>query len=1096
MVSRATGHLVPRRLWCEHLVNPLGIDAVRPRLSWIVESDRRGEQQTAYQILVAGSEAQLAAGAGDVWDSGKVESGETAEVVYAGTALESRASCHWKVRVWDRDDAVSAWSAPARWTMGLLRPEDWRAQWIGYANVPDRRSVQAEMAQALTFDGCQWLWFPEVTQRYLGDDAAKVAPCTRYFRRTFTLPGEMKIRWAGLVLEVYDEFEVSLNGKPAGRHRRDPDRSVAAWSCDVTRLLAPGRNVLAIEARNTELDLAGVVGKLVVRPEGGAADLVIVTDGFSGGLWDWEPGKVKTPSSWRVADRAHDGWTEAGFDDSAWAAAQPLVDVDHGRGRILPGWRQESPGPLFRKTFELDKPVRSAMVSICGLGYCELRLNGGKVGDAVLDPAFTVYDKRVLYTTYDVTDRLRTGRNTLGVMLGNGWYNMHTRDWWGFNREPWRGRPKLLLELQIVFADGTAETIASDASWQTAAGPVLYDGVHNGEIYDARRERPGWDTPEFVAAGWGRPEPAAPPKGTLRAQTMPPVKVTETLVPVKVTEPNPGVFIFDMGQNFAGWCQLTVAGPAGTKVTLRHGERLAPDGMLDLHTPGGGNLDAYVLQGPFQTDTYILKGGGAEVWEPRFSYHGFRYVEMTGFPGTPTAENLRGRVVHTAFDPAGSFTCSNALFNQIQRMTLWTCRSNFHGYATDCPTREKNGWSGDSHIIAETMLYNFQATAVYEKWMNDFRDAQLESGKIPDMAPPSQWAYERDSGPGWDCTYLFIPWYLYRYCGDRRVLAEHYERFKRYLVYLEGRAEGDLINYGNDDWCPAKTETPVPVTSTLYYYLAVRTVSEAARVLGKAGEAAEYARFAERIRNSFNASFYQGDGIYANGSQAALSGVLYYDMEEPAERKRVLEQLLANIERADWHLDVGFLGNQYLYSALAWNGRNDVACRIATQTTPPSYGDWVRRGATTLWEDWYGLSSLNHFALGSIGAWFYRDLAGLNLDPHEPGFKRFIVRPRPAGDLTWVRAEHQSPHGNIAVSWQIAGGSFTLEVTVPANTTAAIHVPAADAGSVRESGVPATEAEGVRFVRLEDGCAVFEARSGCYRFVSELPPGLPIVPPA
>ena len=448
-MNQATANLVPKRLRCEYLENPLGIDVIRPRLSWIVNSDKRGQRQTAYHVLVSRSEVQLAAGKGDLWDTGKVETDETADIVYAGNRLESCLSCHWKVRVWDLNGTASGWSHTAKWSMGLLRPSDWQAKWLGYTRASDREADQIDPAQALTFDGCQWIWFPEVNQRYLGDDEAKVPLCTRYFRRTFTLPEQTKVQWAGLVLAVFDEFVLYVNGEQVGEGCGKPDLSEPAYTCELTKYFVPGQNVLAVEATHATPSLAGVTGKLIIQMRSGN-EIVVTTDGSCGRRQGLRTIQEQMPGSWRVSNEKTDGWTKAGFNDSDWATAQPLVDVDSAPGRILPGWRQESPSPVFRKIFVLNKPVKSASVYVCGLGYYELRLNGSKVDEHVLDPAFTVYDRRVLYATYDVTDRLRQGRNALGVMLGNGWYNMHTRTFWGFDRESWRGRPKMLLELRIV----------------------------------------------------------------------------------------------------------------------------------------------------------------------------------------------------------------------------------------------------------------------------------------------------------------------------------------------------------------------------------------------------------------------------------------------------------------------------------------------------------------------------------------------------------------------------------------------------------------------------------------------------------------------
>jgi len=794
--------------------------------------------------------------------------------------------------------------------------------------------------------------------------------------------------------------------------------------------------------------------------------------------WD----KDGNPSSW-----AHPGfWSMGILDPAEWKGqwlsyTKPYPTGDKTRETTAPAgkpWAQEAPSPIFRKTFQLKSQAKWATTTICGLGYYELKFNGKKVGDRVLDPVFTRYDKRVLYATYDVTGQLNRAENTIEVALGNGFYNPHAKDVWYFEKSPWRDRPRLLMQLRLEYADGTFETIATDGTWQATTGPLVFDGVRNGEVYDARIAT--------LPFSWAAAEIVAGPKGILRAEMMPPNKVMEKIKPVKLTEPQPGVFVFDLGQNIAGWASLDgIHAPAGTAIRLRYGERIGPDGMLDRKT-----IDTFIQQGPFQTDTYIARGmrPGArpERYEPRFTYHGFRWVEVTGWPGKPTLDNLCGCVVHSAFTPAGSFRCSNALLNTIQRLTLWSYRGNFVGYPTDCPQREKNGWTGDAHLAAEQAMYNWSNTAAYETWMNDFKDEQRPTGELPGIVPTSGWGYQWGNGPAWDSAYVLIPWYLYQYRGDRRVLAEHYDRMKLYVDYLTSRAKSGIVDIGLGDWVPAKTETPVAVTSTGYYYVDALIVSKAARLLGRSSDAGRYADLAERVRQAFCKTFLKPDGTVANGSQTAQSCALYQGLVvDPEVRKRVLDKLVADVEKKNGHLDTGILGAKYLLNSLAANGRADVAWRIATQTTPPSYGDWIRRGATTLWEDWGDGASRNHIMFGDISAWFYKTLAGINLDPERPAFKHIVIRPRPVGDLKWVRAEHESIYGPIRVAWTKEDGRFTLDVTVPVSATATVFVPTSKPGSVIESNRPAATAPGVKFVRAEDGDGVFAIVSGRYRFVAE-----------
>jgi alpha-L-rhamnosidase len=881
--SAALAEMNVARLRCEYLENPLGIDVVRPRLSWTLQSPERGQKQTAYQVLVASSPEALGQDRADLWDSGRVASDRSVHVEYDGKRLASYQACWWKVRAWDKDGKPSAWSDAARWTMGILDPKEWTGKWIGY-----------------------------------------------------TKPYEM-------------------------------------------------------------------------------------------------------PND----------------------------------------WLQKAPSPVFRKAFDLSQPIKSATVSLSGLGFYELHLNGAKVGDHVLDPGFTRYDKRVLYVTYDVTDQLKQGKNAIGVMLGNGWYNTFTRCAWDFKNAPWISEPKMILQLRVVLADGSVHSITSDESWRANTGPVVLDAIRNGQLYDARREMPGWDTANFDDSSWAVPTVVEGPKGTLHAQMAPAIKVTETIKPVSMRQTHPGVWLFDMGQNLAGWAQLRVSGPAGTVISMRYCERL-DGGLPDRHTS-----DPYVFSGPFQNDIYVLKGQGEEVWESKFAYHGFRWVQVSGLPDKPTADTIRARVVHTAFDRIGSFECSNDLLNKIQHLTLWSYRSNFHSIPTDCPHREKNGWTGDAQLAAEQAMYNFENAAGYTKWLDDLYDEQRDDGNLPGIVPTAGWGYAWGNGPAWDSAYVLLPWYLYQYRGDQRILATHYDRLKRYVDFMTTKATDHLVKHGLGDWVPVKTKTPEIVTSSGYYYIDTLIVSQIAALLGKTDDAKRYGELAEAIRQSFNKTLYKGDGIYANGSQTSLSCALYQGFVPADQQAAVMAKLAENVESQDCHLDTGILGAKYLFRTLSQYGRHDLAYRMACQTTAPSYGDWIRRGATTLWEDWGDGSSRNHIMFGDISAWFYQYLAGIQIDPAQPGFKHIVIRPRPVGDLAWVRAKTESSFGPVASAWRKDGPTLTLNVTVPVNTTATVYVPLQHGiDAVTESGKPAQQAEAVKFLRVEDGCGLFEVPAGQYTFES------------
>ena len=879
--------LRPADLRCEYMANPLGVDIASPRLSWKFQSDIRGQKQTAYRILVAGSSKKLAKDIGDIWDTGKVNIDKSIHVAYNGKPLESDKHYYWKVKAWDKDGRASEFSEPALWETGLLTSSDWKGKWIG-----------------------------DATQKQIPADS-----------------------------------------------------------------------------KNT----------------------------------------------------------------------------------------QAQPSPMFRKSFKLKQPVREATLFISGIGYYEARLNGKRVGDHVLDPAFTRYDKRVLYSAYDVTDQLSKGSNAIGVQLANGWYNMHGNAVWEFNKAPWRGSPRMIMQLNVTYTDGNCESISTDNSWKMSTGPFVYDCIRNGEIYDARLEKPGWDTSGFDDSRWEQADEVTAPKGVLHSQMLPPIRVTQTLKAKTIKQPKPRVYVFDFGQNFAGWVKFKVSGPKGTEVTLRHSHGLNDKGLVDL-----GDVGWLVKGNHLQKQVYILNGEGPREYQTNFSYYGFQYVEVSGLPGKPSLSDIEGMVVHTDFETVGKFECSNKLINDIHNLALWSYRSNYHGYPTDCPHREKNGWTGDAHLAAEMGLFNFYQAASYTKWLNDFEDEQQPDGTLPGIIPTSGWGYKWGNGPAWDSAFLLIPWYLYLYCGDTCILETHYDGMKKYLDRMGKWAGKDehIIQYGLSDWAPAKSKTSRDLTSTGYYYADALMISKIAGILGRTDDQKKYAELAASIKLAFNKHFYKGDGIYDTGTQTANSCAVFQQLAEEKEIPRIIEKLVANIKQNDEHLDVGILGAKYLFNTLTENGQHDLAYRIATKTTKPSYGCWLAQGATTMWEHWGGGHSLNHIMFGDIDAWFYKNIAGINYDPENPGFKNVIIRPRPTGDLKWAKAQHCSPYGLIKTGWKIGDNKFYLDVTIPPNSTATVYIPADKIEDITESGKKLSVAECVKFAKTENHTAILNVDSGSYEFIS------------
>ena len=781
-------------------------------------------------------------------------------------------------------------------------------------------------------------------------------------------------------------------------------------------------------------------------------------------VWD----KAGTPSPWSAVATWEMGLLAPAKWDAKWIGQNTNT--------------AEQPLPLLRREFTVSGQVRSARLYIAGLGYAEARLNGAKVGDHHLDPGYTRYDKRVLYVTHDVTAQLHKGVNALGVMLGNGWYNVQTKAAWNFDEAAWRGAPRLLASLQIDYADGHTEVIGTDDQWKCAAGPVLANTIYGGELYDARLEQAGWDTAGFADQAWAAAQLVGAPKGQLVAQALPPIRTDKVLPVAKITEPKPGVFVFDFGQNLSGYAELSVRGPAGTAVHLKYTERLAKDGNVDQK-----DIATHVIRfgsnQVFQTDTYILKGQGKETWHSRFSYYGFQYVEVTGFPGKPTADSLRAVFIHTDVPVAGRFECSNELLNKIWEAGRWSYLGNLQGIPTDCPHREKNGWTGDAHLAAEQAMFNYFPPAFYVKWLNDLDDEQQPDGKLPGIVPTAGWGYKWGNGPAWDNAFILIPYYQYVYYGDVEVFRAHYAGMKRYVDYLASHAKDGIVKLGLNDWAPWKTKTEAGITDTAYFFVDAQVVALAARVLGKTEDAAKYAALAETIKAAFNRKFWHADtGLYDNGSQTALSCALYQGLVPPEQQARVLANLVAAVEKTGGHIDTGILGAKYLLNTLLENGRADVAYRIVSQKDQPSWGWWIAQGATTLWEEWNGSSSRNHIMYGDISAWFYKALAGIRPDPQAPGFKHFYINPQVVGDLTGARGEYESIRGPMVSDWKLKGTDFRLRVVIPPNSTATVTLPTADLAAVRANRAPLAQTEGLSRPRVEAGHVVCEAGSGTYEF--------------
>ena len=735
-----------------------------------------------------------------------------------------------------------------------------------------------------------------------------------------------------------------------------------------------------------------------------------------------------------------------------WIGFKPAETALPEHPLIAPTWTTKTPSPLLRKEFDVPgKAIRSATLYAVGLGFGEFRINGKRVSDQVLDPAFTRYDKAVLYSTFDVTKLLQFGRNAIGVMLGNGWWNQHQPDAWEFEKAPWRAEPIARAWLHIRFVDGSTQDIATDASWKGAAGPVVRDGLRSGEVYDARLWPDGWDQGGYNGMHWQPVTLRDAPRGALRSQLADPIRVTETLKPKSISKRPDGSFVIDFGQNIAGWCRLRLANAKpGNPIKLVYGERVSAAGDVTQD-----EIKMHTKAGPFQTDVYIPRGtAGGETYETRFAFHGFQWVQVYGLE-TLDAGQIDARVVHTDFGKLGDFSCSDTLLNRIQQATQWAYRSNWVGIPMDCPHREKNGWTGDAQLAIEHGLLHWKNDAGYEKWLRDIADEMQPSGEIPGIVPTGGWGYAWGNGPAWDAAFIEIPWQLYRYRGNRSVLAEHYQKMKRYVNYLSGKSKDGIVSIGLGDWLPAKTETPVDVTSTCYYTRCADIVAKTAAVLGHQEDVDTYNAVALRARKAFVKAFLNtSDGTIANGSQTSQAAALYFNMVTDFPQTFVLDRLIDAIHRADFHIDTGILGARYLFRVLSDFGRTDIALRILRQKTKPGYGWWMEQGATTLWEDFDGTASRNHIMFGDISAWFVSYLGGIRVDDAAPGMQHFRVEPMFVADINRVDAHHDSPFGRIVVNWSKVGGRVMCRVVVPSGTTADVVFPLADTQALHEGGKP------------------------------------------
>jgi len=807
-------------------------------------------------------------------------------------------------------------------------------------------------------------------------------------------------------------------------------------------------------------------------------------------IWD-DAGNVvhSTPSLWTMGLLEKNDW------QAKWITADPEI-IRRDSEAIAPTLTECGTPALFRREFDVPSPIRRATIYASARGLFELHLGGQRVGADIFAPEWTDYDKRVHFRTYDVTPLVKPGRNAIGAILGDGWWSGYVG--WQETRARYGSlENSLLVQLEIELTNGERLVIATDGLWRCETGPILSSDFMMGEVYDARRERTGWDHPKYPDARWLPAREVAAPPVPLVAQRSEPVQVVKTLTPKSVTEIQPGVFIYNLGQNISGWIRLRLGNaPAGTRVVFRHAERLNPDGTLYTDN----------LRRAKATDTYICRGGENEIWEPHFTFHGFQYVEITGLPEGASIE-VMGCVVHSAMLLAGNFECSHEGVNRLWLNGLWSQRDNFLSVPTDCPQRdERLGWMGDAQVFLRTASYNMDVAAFFTKWMIDVEDAQTAEGVFPDVAPRLREGKnfvgldQLGGSAGWADAGIIVPWTVWRVYGDRRILEHHWRAMVAWLDWIERKNPIGLRlnelgnNYG--DWLCIPSDTTFRTHSsmknllaTAYWAKDAAMMAEMANELGRETDARRFQAMFEKVRDAFQKEFLRADGRLSVETQTAYLLALALDLLPENVRARAAEHLVENIRALDDHLSTGFIGISHLNPVLTLTGHEEVAYRLLLQDDYPSWLYPVKHGATTIWERWNGwtkeegffnpqMNSFNHYSLGSVGEWLFRHVAGIEFDPETPGFQRFVLQPRPGGDLSFARAAYHTLHGEISSDWKRSGEKLTWAIRIPPNTSARVHVPSEPGTNVKEHrGFTASSSREGRFL-------VFALDAGCYTFES------------
>ncbi|MFB6135411.1 MAG: family 78 glycoside hydrolase catalytic domain [Halobacteriaceae archaeon] len=1060
----------PTDLRVEREESPLAVDAEAPRFSWRVESDGRGARQTAYRVVVGRSVEAVAGGAGGVWDSGRVESDRATDVRYGGPELAADETYHWAVRVWDETGARSPWSDPARFGTALGDDGDWAGAWVSHQPGPGDSNGWRSAWRARDADADE-----EWVQVDLGDSRAvsrvELHPASPFggpetpdgVVLTTSFGGGATVEGFGFPVryrvEVADDpgFDDATTVYEAGGDVENPGEETVGHDADVE-----GRYVRVTATDPFVFDPREQVGaeKFTQTVEPWACFALAGLSVRGDGGQDLARGRPVTASS--------------SVEEGAWGTAK-LVD---GTRRS----EMAATSPRLRTEFDLAKPVAEARAHLAAVGYGELHVNGERVSDGVLDPAWTRYRDRVLYATTDVTGHVSEGENAIGVWLGRGWFSKAAHLWTA------SGSPRARLHLTVEYEDGTTRTVATDTTWEAGDSPVVENDVYDGETYDARREEEGWAEPGFDG-DWDEATRVESPGGSLRPQRVESMAVVETFDPVEVRDREDGT-VFDFGQNLTGWVEVDVAGAErGDEVTVRHAEALTDEGALST-------VD---LRSAEATDTYV-SGGGDDTYEPRFTYHGFRYAQVEGID--VDGGDVTAKAVHTAMDRRGRFDCSNEDLAQVQHNAVWGLRGNTHSIPEDCPQRdERLGWTGDAQISARALLFNYDAARFHEKWMRDHDDAQSDLGYVSDVIPNQ--VEEIPADPTWSVTRVVIPWYLYRHDGDRAVLERHYESMREYVDYWHGVTEDGVLpsEYGKyGDWLAfentdGRRGLPHDLFNTAFHHQVLDTFAKVADALGNESDAETYRRRADDVREAFHAEFYDAEaGVYGPGTQSSFAVPLFLGLVPDAEVDRVVENLVEKVEADGGTLRSGFLGTRPLIHALADHGHPELAYRVVSQPERPGWVYMARNGATTMWERWdsdeqvgSGMNSLNHSPFTFVSEWFYEVLAGVRIGDR-PVTDHVTLAPATVSDLDRASGSVETPNGRVTVAWERTATGLEVDADVPWNGAATVRLPASGDATVEESGTVvwngrgASLPDGVTAVERDAGEVVVEVTAGEYAF--------------